>query len=49
MKLFVANIIFNRGARRHMATLFADLTSGKLEPKLETQEHDLYLNPRRVR
>jgi len=49
MKLFVAVIIFNRGARGHMAALFDDLASGKLEPKLETQEHDLYLNPRRVR
>ena len=49
MKLFTAAIIFNRSARRHMTTLFDDLTSGRLDPKLETQEHDLYLNPRRVR
>ncbi len=49
MKLFCATIIFNRGARRHISTLFADLEAGRLDPKLETQEHDLYLNPRRVR
>lgn len=49
MKLFVSVILFNRGARRHMNTLYADLTSGKLQPKLETQEHDLYKNPRRLR
>ena len=49
MKLFCATIIFNRGARNHMTTLFRDLESGRLDPKLETQEHDLYLNPRRVR
>ena len=49
MKLFVSVILFNRGARRHMKMLYADLTSGKLQPKLETQEHDLYRNPRRMR
>ena len=49
MKLFTALILFNRSARRHMVTLFHDLSDGHLEPKLETQEHDLYLNPRRVR
>lgn len=49
LKLFSSVIIFNRGARSHMRTLFADLTSGRLDPKLEKQEHDLYLNPRRVR
>ena len=49
MKLFCAVIIFNRGARSHMRTLFADLAAGRLDPKLEKQEHDLYLNPRRVR
>ena len=49
MKLFTAVIIFNRSARNHVSTLFADLQAGRLDPKLETQEHDLYLNPRRVR
>jgi hypothetical protein len=49
MKLFTAAIIFNRGARNHVATLYNELAAGRLDPKLETQEHDLYLNPRRVR
>jgi hypothetical protein len=45
MKLFCAVIIFNRG----VASLFGELAVGRLDPKLEKQEHDLYLNPRRVR
>ena len=49
MKLFSAVIIFNHGARKQVASLFADLQDGRLDPKLEKQEHDLYLNPRRVR
>jgi hypothetical protein len=49
MKLFTACIIFNRGTRRHVKALFGELQAGRLDPKLEKQEHDLYLNPRRVR
>ena len=49
MKLFCAVIIFNRGARRHVKSLFTELSAGRLDPKLEKQEHDLYLNPRRMR
>ncbi len=49
MKLFCAVIIFNRGARRHVKSLFGELSAGRLDPKLEKQEHDLYLNPRRTR
>ncbi len=49
MKLFCAVIIFNSGARRHIRSLHTELASGRLDPKLERQEHDLYLNPRRVR
>lgn len=49
MKLFCSVIIFNRGARRHVKSLYGELNAGRLDPKLEKQEHDLYLNPRRVR
>lgn len=49
MKLFCAVIIFNRGARRQVKSLFAELAAGRLDPKLEKQEHDLYMNPRRMR
>ncbi len=49
MKLFCAVIIFNRGARRHVKSLYGELSAGRLDPKLEKQEHDLYLNPRRTR
>jgi hypothetical protein len=49
MKLFTAVIIFNSGARRQVKALHAELQAGRLDPKLERQEHDLYLNPRRVR
>jgi hypothetical protein len=49
MKLFCAVIIFNRGARRHIKSLYGELNAGRLDPKLEKQEHDLYLNPRRMR
>ncbi|MEQ1697798.1 MAG: hypothetical protein ABL901_18355 [Hyphomicrobiaceae bacterium] len=49
MKLFCAIIIFNRGARRHIKSLFGELSAGRLDPKLERQENDLYMNPRRMR
>jgi hypothetical protein len=42
-------LIFNREARRHMRTLYHDVMSGKYTPRLEKQEVDLYMNPRRVR
>jgi hypothetical protein len=49
MKLFCAVIIFNRGSRRHIKSLFHELVAGRLDPKLERQENDLYMNPRRTR
>lgn len=49
MKLFTAIIVFNRGSRRHVRRLFADLQAGRLPLKLERQEADLYSNPRRTR
>ncbi len=49
MKLFAGMIVFNRDCRLHMKALYKAMRSGKLDPKLERQEGDLYMNPRRVR
>ncbi len=49
MKLFTAIIVFNRGTRKHARRLYRDLQAGKLPLKIERQEHDLYMNPRRTR
>jgi hypothetical protein len=49
LKLFCAMLIFNNGARRHISNLYKQVRAGKLEPRLEKQEADLYMNPRRVR
>ena len=47
--MFCGMIIFNNDARRHMRSLVRDIGKGKYAPKLEKQETDLYMNPRRVR
>jgi hypothetical protein len=49
LKLFCGMLIFNVDARRHMRRLARDVVAGKYAPKLEKQEADLYMNPRRVR
>jgi hypothetical protein len=49
LQLFCGMLIFNDDARRHMRQLARDVMRGRLEPKLEKQEADLYMNPRRVR
>jgi hypothetical protein len=49
LKLFCGMLIFNPDCRRHMRRLARDVRSGRYEPKLEKQEADLYMNPRRVR
>jgi hypothetical protein len=49
LKLFCGMLIFNSDARRHMRALYRDVGSGKYTPRLEKQEADLYMNPRRVR
>ena len=49
LKLFCGMLIFNRDARRHMRELYHEVESGKYSPRLEKQEADLYMNPRRVR
>ncbi len=49
LKLFGGLIIFNGRSRRHMRRLWRDVIAGRTDPKLERQEGDLYMNPRRVR
>lgn len=49
MKLFGATLIFNCEARRHMKRLYKDMLAGRVDPALERQESDLYMNPRRIR
>jgi hypothetical protein len=49
LKLFCGMLIFRRGARRHVGRLAADVAAGRIQPGLEKQEADLYMNPRRVR
>jgi hypothetical protein len=49
LKLFSGMLIFNPECRRHMRRLARDVRRGVYEPKIEKQEADLYMNPRRVR
>lgn len=49
MKLFAGMMIFNADSRRHMKALYRDVRRGKIKPKIERQEADLYMNPRRTR
>ncbi len=49
MKLFAGMIIFNADSRRHMKRLYKDVRRGRITPKIERQEADLYMNPRRTR
>ena len=49
LKLFCGMLIFNAGARRHVSSLYKQVRAGKLAPRIEKQEADLYMNPRRVR
>jgi hypothetical protein len=49
LKLFCGMLIFNADCRRHLRRLAREIASGKYAPKLEKQEADLYMNPRRVR
>ena len=49
LQLFCGMLAFNRSVRKHMKQLGKEVKSGKLKPKLEKQEADLYMNPRRVR
>jgi hypothetical protein len=49
LQLFCGMLIFNGGCRRHVRRIARDIRAGRYEPKIEKQEADLYMNPRRVR
>jgi hypothetical protein len=49
LKLFCGMLLFNRGCRKHIKACYRAIHDGKLVPKLERQEADLYMNPRRTR
>jgi hypothetical protein len=49
LQLFCGMLIFNRSCRRHVRRIARDVRAGRYEPKIEKQEADLYMNPRRVR
>ena len=49
LKLFCGMLIFNNDAAATCAPWCARSPRGKYAPKLEKQEADLYMNPRRVR
>ena len=49
MQLFCGILAFNSSVRRHVKSIGRDVAAGRMIPKLEKQESDLYMNPRRVR
>ena len=49
LKVFCGMLPFNNGCRRHIRSLYRAVYAGRLVPKLERQEADLYMNPRRTR
>lgn len=49
LQLFCGMLAFNRGVKKHIRDLARDVRAGRVDPKLEKQEADLYMNPRRVR
>ena len=49
LKLFCGMLIFNAMPAATCARCARDVAAGKYTPKLEKQEADLYMNPRRVR
>lgn len=49
LKLFAGMLVFNDRARSHVRRCARGVQRGTYQPKLEKQEVDLYMNPRRVR
>ena len=49
LKLFCGMLVFNGSCRGHVRRLAREVLAGRYEPKIEKQEADLYMNPRRVR
>lgn len=49
MKLFAGLVSFNGEATRHVRRLARGVKRGQIDPAIQRQESDLYLNPRRIR
>lgn len=49
LKLFAAKQVFARDVRHHLKALWRGVRAGRLVPKIDRQEADLYMNPRRMR
>jgi hypothetical protein len=49
LQMFCGMLPFNRSARKQIRDLYYQVQQGKFAPKLQRQESDLYMNPRRVR
>lgn len=49
LQMFCGMLVFNRGTRNHVRRLYKEVRHGDIVPKLQRQETDLYMNPRRVR
>jgi len=49
LKMFAGMLVFNDRCRTHVKRCAKAVRRGDYQPKLEKQETDLYMNPRRVR
>lgn len=49
LQLFCGMLKFNDECRDHIRDLVAGMHQGKIHPKIESNESDLYMNPRRTR
>ena len=49
LKMFTSMLVFNDACRSHVKQCARAVKRGEYQPKLEKQETDLYMNPRRVR
>jgi hypothetical protein len=49
LKLFIGMLVFNKSSRKHVAHLAHEIKTGRVAPKAEKEEADLYRNPRRMR
>lgn len=49
LKMFTGMLVFNDNCRSHVRQCAKAVQRGEYQPKLEKQETDLYMNPRRVR
>jgi hypothetical protein len=49
LKLFIGKELFARDVRHHLKRLWRDVRAGRIVPKIDRQEADLYMNPRRMR